>query len=41
MFEYQCNDGRCINKKYVCDNNPNCADGDDEDVEMCKHGNCC
>ena len=33
--DFCCNDGVCIDAKYVCDNIPHCEDGEDEDVEIC------
>ena len=33
--DFCCNDGVCIDAKFVCDNIPHCEDGEDEDVEIC------
>ncbi|ESO07719.1 hypothetical protein HELRODRAFT_76002 [Helobdella robusta] len=33
--EYQCNNGRCISKKYLCDSNVDCTEGDDEMEKTC------
>ena len=29
--EFRCNDGDCIPGSYVCDDDPDCSSGEDED----------
>ncbi|CAD5117901.1 DgyrCDS6646 [Dimorphilus gyrociliatus] len=36
---FTCKDKVCINKKFVCDDNPDCADGSDEYASLCKTWN--
>jgi hypothetical protein len=37
--DYQCNsNGECIAGTQVCDNVPDCEDGDDEDSNKCQNG---
>ncbi len=39
--EWRCLDGsKCIKQKYVCNANPSCADGSDEDPAVCAEWNC-
>uniref|UniRef100_A0A914UGR0 Uncharacterized protein n=1 Tax=Plectus sambesii TaxID=2011161 RepID=A0A914UGR0_9BILA len=33
---FQCNDGRCIPSLWTCDNDRDCAGGEDESEEQCK-----
>ena len=33
--KFCCNDGVCIDSKYVCDQVPHCGDGEDEAGDLC------
>jgi hypothetical protein len=35
--EFQCKNKRCIPRRWTCDFENDCADGDDEDEELCRH----
>ena len=35
--EFQCIDGSCIDRLYVCDGLPTCPNGEDEDKNCGKH----
>lgn len=35
--EFQCKNKRCIPRRWTCDFENDCADGDDEDDELCRH----
>ena len=37
--EYKCDNGRCVNKDYVCDFYDDCGDNSDEE-KMCNMSNC-
>ncbi|KAK3593586.1 hypothetical protein CHS0354_018682 [Potamilus streckersoni] len=46
--EFQCNDGSCINRMYVCDGHPHCSGGEEENINCtcasdqfrCSSGQC-
>ena len=35
--EFQCKNKRCIPRRWTCDFENDCADGDDEEDELCRH----
>ena len=38
-WEYQCTDGTCIHKWYMCDKHPDCLDSSDETNQICEEMN--
>lgn len=34
--DFVCHSGQCVPKRWQCDGEPDCEDGSDESIEMCR-----